>query len=43
LFANSKGPAYTLVDRVLVEAVGSESVVVGRCEVGAWSRAPADT
>jgi hypothetical protein len=34
--------ADTLAGRVLAEAASSESVVVGRCEVGAWSRVPAD-
>jgi SAM-dependent methyltransferase len=33
--------ADTLAERVFAEATNSESVVVGRCEVGAWSRAPA--
>jgi SAM-dependent methyltransferase len=34
--------AETLADRVLAEAAASESVIVGRGEVGAWSRVPAD-
>lgn len=38
----NEAAAETLVDRVLAEAASCESVVVGRCEVGAWSRAPAD-
>jgi SAM-dependent methyltransferase len=34
--------AETLVDRVIAEAASCETVLVGRCEVGAWSRLPAD-
>jgi SAM-dependent methyltransferase len=38
----NEAAADTLADRVLAEAAASESVVVGRSEVGAWSRLLAD-